>query len=81
MLEKCYEYNVDLYHLFMDFKQAYGSVDREMLLKKMVAPDILRKMVRLTRMTLAGSECRVSFYGLLSEEFPVVNGLGQGDPL
>jgi hypothetical protein len=32
MLEKTNEHNVDLYHLFRDFKQAYDSMDGEKLL-------------------------------------------------
>jgi hypothetical protein len=32
MLEKTYEHNVDLHHLFIDFKQVYDSTDKEKLL-------------------------------------------------
>ena len=28
ILEKCYEYNIEMYAIFIDFKQAFDSVDR-----------------------------------------------------
>jgi sorting nexin-29 len=31
VLEKAYEFGIDLYLLFIDFKQAYGMVDRKYL--------------------------------------------------
>jgi hypothetical protein len=33
ILEKTLEYGVRTFHLFMDFKTAYGTIDREKLLK------------------------------------------------
>lgn len=31
-MEKCYEYNIDLHMLFMDFQQAFNSINRRRML-------------------------------------------------
>lgn len=80
-LEKAYEYDIDLYHLFIDFKQAYDSVDRNKLLKALLKLGIPKKLVRLINMTLSNSKCKVKLGSMLSENFSVGSGLRQGDPL
>lgn len=50
-LEKSYEYNVTLHHLFIDFKQAYDTIGRKRLqvaVDKMTMP---KKHIRLIKMT------------------------------
>jgi hypothetical protein len=39
ILEKCYEYNITLHQLFIDFKQAYDSVTRNNLYSIMRVSD------------------------------------------
>jgi len=44
ILEKCYEYNIEMYVLFTDFKQAFDSVDRQktiQILKELRIPNRL----------------------------------------
>ncbi|XP_066902791.1 deformed epidermal autoregulatory factor 1-like, partial [Halyomorpha halys] len=77
MLDKMYEFNVDLHHLFIDFRQAYDSVDRWKLLNALQSLGI----PRLTKMTLERTSCKVKTRAGISNSFRVNSGLRQGDPL
>jgi len=59
ILEKKWEYNEEVHHLFIDFKKAYDSVGREVLYKILIEFDIPRKLVRLIKMSLTETYCRV----------------------
>jgi hypothetical protein len=81
VLEKCYEFGIDLHHLFIDFKQAYDSVDRKKLYETMLEFGIPYKLVRLSAMTLANSRSCIRVEGDISDDFRVESGLRQGDGL
>jgi hypothetical protein len=51
ILEKCYEYNITLHQLFIDFKQAYDSVTRNYLYSIKRQFQILKKLISLVQMT------------------------------
>jgi sorting nexin-29 len=80
-LEKCYEHNIDLYNLFIYFKQAYDNVCRGQLFQIMRELGIPNKLVNVVKMTLEGSKCRVEVEGSLSQYFTIRNGLRQEDLL
>lgn len=69
-MEKYCEYNKDLLHmLFVDFKQAYDSMNHEQLwitLRNFGIPD---KLVRLIQMGNEQTCCGVHFLGELSSIF------------
>jgi hypothetical protein len=52
MLEKCYENNINLHHLFIDYKQAYDSVYRKSLYEIMREFCIPQKLINLVKMAL-----------------------------
>ncbi len=79
--EKYYEFDRDLHIIFVDFKQAYDSIDREALWKILTELGIPMKYVRLIQECYKDTNCQVRFGGQLSESFNVENGLRQGDPL
>ncbi|XP_013163277.1 PREDICTED: uncharacterized protein LOC106114561 [Papilio xuthus] len=81
ILEKTLEYNVDTYHLFVDFKAAYDNVDRAFLYEAMREINIPEKLIRLTKMTLQNTKCKVKVESDYSEPFYTFNGLRQGDAL
>lgn len=81
ILEKCREFNVDTHHLFVDFKAAYDSVEREQLWGAMAEFGFPPKLISLTKMTMAHVSSKVRINGRLSEPFDTCRGLRQGDPL
>lgn len=79
--EKCWEYNIDIYQLFVDFKQAYDSIDRERLYTVLLDFNIPHKLVRLIRTTMMNSRCTVKITQAQTNTFEVSQGLKQGDGL
>jgi hypothetical protein len=78
--KKC-EYNGTVRHLFTDFKKAYDSVKREVLYNIMLEFGILKKLVRVIKMCLTKTYSKICVSKLLSDTFPIQNGLKQGNPL
>lgn len=80
IMEKCYKFNIDIPQLFVDFKQAYDSIDKKLfsILKEL---GIHPETIRLVRLTLSKMSGRVRIQNGFSEEFEVKRGLRQGDML
>jgi len=81
ILEKKWEYNEEVYQLFIDFKKAYDSVRREVLYMVLIEFGIPRKLVRLIKMSLTETYSRVRVGKNVSDRFPIRNGLKQGEAL
>jgi hypothetical protein len=77
ILEKKWEYN----GLFTDFKKAYDSVKREVLYNILLEFSVLKKLVRLIKMCLNETYSKVHIGKVLSDTFPIQNGLKRGDAL
>jgi hypothetical protein len=50
-LKKTWEHEVNVYQLFLDFKQAYDSVDRTALLGMMHEMEIPGQLIAMVEMT------------------------------
>jgi len=81
ILEKKWEYNEEVHLLFIDFKKAYDSVRRDVLYKIPIEFGILRKLVRLVKMSLTETYSRVWVGKNVSDWFPIWNGLKQAEAL
>ncbi|XP_052562347.1 uncharacterized protein LOC128092490 [Culex pipiens pallens] len=81
ILEKCREYNVPTHHIFIDFKAAYDTVDREQLWQIMHENGFPDKLTRLIKATLDRVMCHVRVAGELADPFQSHQGLRQGDGL
>jgi sorting nexin-29 len=73
--------NEKVYNLFIGFRKAYDSVKREVLYNILLEFCIPKKLVRLIKMCFSETYSKVQVGKLLSDKFPIQNGLKQGDAL
>ncbi|XP_071577719.1 uncharacterized protein [Temnothorax nylanderi] len=81
IFEKFHEFSRDLHCLFVDFRQAFDSVDRSRIAPTLVELGIPPKLVRLIVMTLRSTRAKVLIQGRLTAPFEIVSGVKQGDTL
>ena len=79
ILEKKWEYNKDVYQLFIDFEKAYDSIKRESLYDILIKFGILK--FRLIKTSLDGTQSKVRIGIYMSSSFPIEKGVKQGDAL
>lgn len=79
--EKFWEFDIPLYQLFVDFKQAYDSIDRDELAHGLRDLGIPQKLIRLIQATMSDTKGQVRINGGFSDTFEISQGLKQGDGL
>jgi hypothetical protein len=70
-----------VHQLFIDFKKTHDSFTREVLYIILLEFGIPKKLVRLIKMCLNETCSKGRVGKLLSDKFPIQNGLKQGDAL
>ena len=80
IFEKYYEYNTDLYNIFVDYTQVFDSV-RNKIIECLTKYEISTKIIRLTGLTFINATAKVKINNQVTEEFRVDSGVKQGDPL
>jgi hypothetical protein len=68
-----------VHHILIDFKKACDSVKREVLYNIQLEFDVPKKLVRVIKMCLNETCSKIRAGKLLSNKFPIQNGLKQGD--
>jgi hypothetical protein len=68
-----------VHQLFIDFKKAYDSIKREVLYNILLEFGILKKQLMLIKMCLNETYSKLRVGKLLSDKFPIQNGLKQVD--
>jgi hypothetical protein len=75
ILEKCSDHGKDTHQLFIDFKAAYDSIDRQSLYAAMEELSIPQKLIALVNSTMNNTQCRVKIQNRLSEPINIKNGV------
>ncbi|XP_055371836.1 uncharacterized protein LOC129605867 [Condylostylus longicornis] len=78
IFEKFNEFSRDVHCLFIDFKQAFDSINREKIFGVMQRFGIPEKLIRLTCITLKDTSAQVLVQGKLTTPFPIESGVKQG---
>jgi hypothetical protein len=81
IVEEKWNYNGTVHQLFIDFKKAHDSIKRDVIYNILVEFGIPKKIVKLIKMCLNETYRKVRIGKLLSDKFPIQNGLKQGDAL
>ena len=78
ILEKCREYNKDLYACFIDYSKAFDCVEHQKIWKIMAQMGFPRHLIRLIESLYQNQEAAVRVEGETSEWFSVGKGVRQG---
>lgn len=70
-----------LHSIFIDFKQAYDSVQRAEIWRSLKLFGVPSKLILMIKVSTEGSRCAVKFGHKKSEEFHTTTGLKQDDAL
>jgi hypothetical protein len=81
VIEKCYEYNVDIHNIFIDYMRAFDSIKINKIFDSITQNKILPKLIRLIKLTLENTTAKVKANNAYTEEFRVESGVKQGDLL
>jgi len=81
IMEKCYEYNIDIYNVFIDYSHAFDSIIRESILASLYSNKIPPKLINLIKLTLENTTVKVKVNNNYTLDFRVDTGVKQGDPL
>jgi hypothetical protein len=78
IFKKFHEYNIDLHNIFIDYTQAYDSIDRNKVFESLNVP---AKLISLIALTPTDTKPIVKVNNEYSSKFEVHKGVKQGDPL
>jgi hypothetical protein len=81
IIEKCHEFNIELHNVFIDYTQAFDAVYRDKTIKCLKNYKIPSKLIKLIAKTLQDTKVRVKVNQNYTEEFEILTGVKQGNPL
>ena len=78
---KCYENNIDLHNIFVDYLQAFDSIKRNKVIDSLNEYNIPSKLIKLMTLTLSGTSAMVKINNELTGKFDAQTEVKQGGPL
>ena len=81
IFEKCYRYNIELHNIFVDYSQAFDSVNRNKIIDCLTKYKVPKILIKLIGLTLTNTTAKVKIGNQLTNKFRIVSGVKQGDPL
>jgi hypothetical protein len=79
VFEKCYELEVELHNLFIDFQQAFDTVSRNTMLNRFKEMGIPIKIIRLINKTLNNSKAQIAVEDRLIPTLEINADVRKGD--
>ena len=73
--EKCHEYNIELHNVFVDFMQAFDSVNRSTIHECLKQYKVPRKLIKLVQATLQRTKVKVRINNDMTEQFEITSGV------
>ena len=74
-IEKCYDHDIALHMLLMNFRQAFNSVGRIKLYEAMVCMGISLKLIMLMKMAMSFSKVKIKYEDMLNESLAFNKGV------
>ena len=79
--EKFYEYNIEAHNLFIDFENAFDSVNRIKVFRILEDYNVPGKLIKLIMLTLTNTVAKIKIGNSYTEFIKVNSGVRQGDPI
>ena len=57
--KKCYEYNIDLHNIFVDYQQVFDSINRNKVIDSLNEYNVPAKLIKLIALTHTGTSAMV----------------------
>jgi len=84
IFEKCHEYNIELHNIFVDYSQAFDSINRNKITECLIKYEIqiiIIIIINLIGLTLTNTIAKVKIVNQFTNEFRIVSGVKQRGPL
>jgi len=79
--ERCHEYNIDLHNIFIDFSQAFDTINTDVIYNSLTKYHVPNRLIKLIKLTMQRTKMKVKVNNSYSEWFETKTGVRQVDPL